>query len=205
MSASVMGVLIVYSLSKVFNRYLVFALTLLLALYVSYAKFLPDTMQLPYEWYADNLREDVGLSFPAQMVWISIGQILAGWLINIEKYGRILTPISFSLFGVAYILSLFYPLFLLRIMMVIALFIFCFLVQLPDNKIYKRLRNYSILMFFFHFSIAGKMGLFCRFVGDTLLTNWLYYVLVLIASIVFAEVVLRLEKNKYLRFLKYTH
>lgn len=205
LSASVMGVLLVYILSKVINRYLVFIITLLLALYVSYAQLLPDIMQIPYEWYAANLREEVSLSFPAQMIWISMGQILAEWLLTIENNARILKPLSVSLFVVAFIISLFNPLFSLRMIMVLALFTFCILAQLPDSIIYKRLRNYSILMFFFHFSIAGKMGLFCRFVGDSLLTNWLYYVLVVIASIIFAEGVLRLENNKYLRFLKYTH
>ena len=76
LSASVMGVLIVYGLSKVVNRYVVFLITLLIALYVSYANVLPETMQIPYNWYSANLREDVGLSFPSQMIWISIGQIL---------------------------------------------------------------------------------------------------------------------------------
>ena len=89
--------------------------------------------------------------------------------------------------------------------MVVSLFTFSYLVELPDNKIYKRLRNYSILIFFFHFSIAGKMGLFCSYTGDTLATNWLYYILVVIISIAFAESILRLEKFKYFKILRYTH
>lgn len=61
------------------------------------------------------------------------------------------------------------------------------------------------LIFFFHFSIAGKIGLFTAIVGDTLLTNWLYYLIVIVISVLFAEIVLRLEKTKYLFFLRFLH
>lgn len=80
-----------------------------------------------------------------------------------------------------------------------------FFVKLPDSPAYKRIRNYSILIFLFHFSIAGKMSLFCLIVGDTLMANWLYYILVIMISVAFAETVLRLEKVCHLDFLKYLH
>lgn len=54
-------------------------------------------------------------------------------------------------------------------------------------------------------SITGKMGLFCGFVGDVLVTNWLYYIFVIAVSIAFSEIILRLEKYKFLKFLRYTH
>lgn len=205
LSASVMGLLLVYSLSRVFNKYIVFLITLLVALYVSYVRLLPEFMKIPYEWYAANLREEVSLSFPAQMIWISLGQILSLWLVKIENKKCILMPLSIGIFVGTFILFEIFPSFLFRLVMVLALFTFCFLINLQENKIYKRLRNYSILMFFFHFSIAGKMRHFCGFVGDSLATNWLYYILVVIISIAFAEIILRLEKYKYLKFLRYTH
>ena len=205
LSASVMGVLLVYGMSRILNKYIVFLFTLAIALYVSYVNQLPPTMQIPYDWYAANLREEVNLSFPAQMVWISLGQILSFWIVKIENKKRDLLPLSVGFFVVAYVVNVFSPLFLLKLMMAIALFIICLLVQLPDSSLYKRLRNYSILMFFFHFSIAGKIGIFCKFTGDTLLTNWLYYILVVVASVTFSEIILRLEKYKYFHFLRYTH
>lgn len=205
LSASVMGVLIVYSLSRVVNRYVVSLITLLIALYVAYAKILPDAMQIPYNWYATNLREEVSLSFPAQMIWISLGQILSYWLVKIENEKRILLPLSAGLFIVVLTANYFFSLLLLKIILVLTLFTFCLLVQLPPSDIYKRLRNYSILMFLFHFCIAGKMELFCRYVGDNLATNWLYYILVVFLSISFSEALLRLEKFKFLKFLRYTH
>ena len=205
LSASVVGVLIVYSLSRILNRYHIFVITFLVAQYVYCVKFLPEVMQIPYEWYATHLREEVSLSFPAQMVWISIGQILSYCLVNLENCRKILRPLSVSVFILAFFAQVFYPSLVIKIIMVVSLFAFCFLIKLPDSQVYKRLRNYSILMFFFHFSIAGKMEIFCRYCGDTLFTNWLYYLLVVAISIAFAEIVLRLENNKYLNFLKYTH
>lgn len=89
--------------------------------------------------------------------------------------------------------------------MAISIVIACLLIDLPSSSIYKRLRSYSILMFFFHFSIAGKMRYFTAIVGDSLLTNWLYYLIVVTMSVLFAEMVLRLEKTKYFAFLKYTY
>ncbi|MBR5781948.1 MAG: hypothetical protein IKY27_08205 [Bacteroidales bacterium] len=205
LSASVMGVLFVYSFSKVLGKYVVFIFTIIIALYVSNIEQLPLTMQIPYDWYAANLREEVSLSFPAQMVWISLGQILSLYLTKLENNKRIILPVSAGLSVVAFVAFSFLPLFLLKVMMVLSLFVFCFLVQLADNKIYKRLRNYSILMFFFHFSIAGKMALFCGFVGDTLFTNWLYYIIVVTVSVIFSEVILQMEKYKLFSFLRYLH
>lgn len=205
LSASVMGVLIVYSLSRVINKYVVFLISLLIALYVTYAKVLPDAMQIPYHWYATNLREEVNLSFPGQMIWISFGYILSHWLVKIENEKRILLPLSAGLFIIVLAADYLFPLFVFKVALVLTLFACCLLLQLPPSNIYKRLRNYSILMFFFHFSIAGKMLLFCRFIGDNLATNWLYYILVVFISISFSEVVLRFEKFKFLNFLRYTH
>ena len=205
LSASVMGVVLVYILSRILNKYIVFLITLVIALYVSYVEQLSPSMQIFYDWYAANLREEVCLSFPAQMVWISLGYLLSFWLVKMENNRLILLPMAVGVFIVAFTVFEFTPLFMLKIMMVVSLFATCLLVQLSENKIYKRLRNYSILMFFFHFSIAGKMFLFCRFFGDTLVTNWLYYILVVVVSIAFSEIILRLEIYKYLKFLRYTH
>lgn len=205
LSASAMGVLAVYFLSRAVNKYIVFLITLLIALYVSYANQLPPSMQLPYEWYSAHFRKEVTLSFPAQMIWISLGQILSQWLSKIEDKKRILMPLSIGIFAVAFSAKLFLSSFFLLLIMVLSLFIFFLLIELKNSDVYKHIRNYSILIFFFHFSIAGKMGMFCNFCGDTLVTNWLYYILVIAVSIAFAETILRLEKYKYLKFLRYIH
>lgn len=104
-----------------------------------------------------------------------------------------------------YVLSLFWHSIFVKYVWGVSVCLIAFFIELPDKHVYKRIRNYSILIFLFHFSIAGKMSLFCSFVGDSLLTNWLYYILVVVISIIFAEVVLRLEKIRYLEFFKYLH
>ena len=206
LSASVMGVIFVYSLNKLFHPIVVFLLLLLLRFYFFKIESFPTSLQGPYEWYVKYLRKEVTLSFPAQMIWISIGQLLSIFMSKIEKRKELLFPCFCITFIFAYILGIYYSGLEIRIFMVVSLVCICFLIELPSNPIYVKIRNYSILMFFFHFSIAGKKVLFCSFIGkDTLITNWIYYFIVIIVSIAFAEIVLRLEKNKYLSFLKYMH
>ena len=205
LSASVMGVITVYTLSRVMNKYIVFIITLAIALYVSSVEKLPQIFHLPYDWYATNVRQEVNLSFPPQMIWISLGLLLSPCFLKMEDNKRVLTPLTIVLFLVAYLADVFMQLFIFKIIMVVALFILCTIIQLPKGPIYKRLRNYSILMFFFHFAIAGKIGLFCRICGDTLATNWIYYLIVIMVSIMFSECILRLEQHKYFRFLRYIH
>lgn len=158
-----------------------------------------------YEWYATNVRQEVGLSFPSQMIWVAIGLIIGINLDNVLLYKKTIYPWVIGLAIVCYVLSLFWHSIFVKYVWVVSVCLIAFFIDLPDKPIYKRIRNYSILIFLFHFSIAGKMSLFCSFAGDSLLTNWLYYILVVVISITFAEVVLRLEKIRYLEFLKYLH
>ena len=203
LSASVVGVVLVYVLSRYIHPVATFLLSFVIAYYISHHADFSFAVQRPYEWYATHLREDVHLSFPAQMVWISVGQLLSICKTKIEKNGKWLLPVSVVLFLGGYVVSCLSHSYLC--IMVVSIFIACFLINLSDNPIYKRIRNYSILMFFFHFSIAGKMNRFCAIVGDNLLTNYIYYFMVVALSILFAEIVMRLEKTKHLGFMKYLH
>jgi len=205
LSASVVGVVLVYYLNKFLHPIITFVITYLLACYVYRFNMLPESWQGVYEWYAMNIREGVSLSFPGQMIWISIGQLLSTVMTSLDDKKKWLLSVSASAFALSMVLSLFINAIELRVVSSTMIVVACILVDLPSSPIYKRLRNYSILMFFFHFSIAGKMRYFFAIVGDTLLTNWLYYLFVVAVSILFAEAVLRLEKNKYLSFLKYLH
>lgn len=205
LSASIVGVVLVYVLSCYIHSVVTFVLTFVIAFYVLHHLDFSLEAQVPYDWYATHLREEVNLSFPAQMVWISIGQLLAIFKSKIEDNAKWLLPVSAVLLIVSYVSKCLFNFYLCTYIMVISIFIVCYLINLPDSHIYKRMRNYSILMFFFHFSIAGKMNRFCAIVGDNLLTNYIYYFMVVIVSILFAETVLRLEKVKYLGFMKYLH
>ena len=139
------------------------------------------------------------------MFWISLGLLLSPWFAKMEINKRVLMPLTIGVFFVVYLADDFLSLFILKIIMVIALFTLCLIVELPKGSVYKRLRNYSILMLIFHFTVEGNMGLFCSIVGDKLPTNWLYYLVIIIVGIVFSELILRLEQHKYLHFLRYIH
>lgn len=205
LSASVMGVIIVYLLNKIMHPIIVFIFTFLLAYYIKNIEFFPDIMQSVYNWYASTFREEVYLSFPAQMVWFSIGQILAQYLNRLDGKKKYSLTLLCAICILAFVACTFFNSIAISIVLVVSLVLICFQIDLPSKLIYKRLRNYSILMFFFHFSIAGKMAYFTRYVGDTLLTNWIYYLMVVFVSVVFADVIIRLETKPFFKILKYTH
>lgn len=205
LSALLVSVVIVYVGYRTIGKYAIVCIALLISLYVSCIDLLPENMRGLYEWYATNVRQEVGLSFPSQMIWVAIGLIIGINLDNVLLHKKTIYPWVIGLAIVCYVLSLFWHSIFLKYVWVVSVCLIAFFIDLPDKPIYKRIRNYSILIFLFHFSIAGKMSLFCSFAGDSLVTNWLYYILVVVISITFAEVVLRLEKIRYLEFLKYLH
>ena len=205
LSASVMGVVIVYLLNKIIHPVMVFLMAYLVSYYIGNVELFPDYMHGIYNWYASTFREEVTLSFPAQMVWISIGQMLALYLNRLDGQKKHLLPSLGAICILAFIACMLFKCVAVKIVLAVSLVLICLQIDLPSKPIYKRLRNYSILMFFFHFSIAGKMALLTRYVGDTLLTNWIYYLLVVTVSIAFAEAILRLEKKPFFKILKYTH
>lgn len=205
LSALLVSVVLVYVGCQTIGKYAVLGIALFLSLYVSCIDMIPEYMRGLYEWYATNVRQEVILSFPSQMIWVAIGMVIGTNLDYIIPRKKAIYPWVLGLTIVCYVASLFLHLILVKYIWVISVCLIAFFIDLPDKHIYKRIRNYSILIFLFHFSIAGKMSLFCSFVGDTLLTNWLYYIIVVMVSIAFAEVIMRLEKVHHLDFLKYLH
>ena len=205
LSALLVSVVLVYVGCQTIGKYAVLGIALFLSLYVSCIDMIPEYMRVLYEWYATNVRQEVILSFPSQMIWVAIGMVIGTNLDYIIPRKKAIYPWVLGLTIVCYVASLFLHIILVKYIWVISVCLNGFFIDLPDKHIYKRIRNYSILIFLFHFSIAGKMSLFCSFVGDTLLTNWLYYIIVVMVSIAFAEVIIRLEKVHHLEFLKYLH
>ncbi len=205
LSALLVSVVLVYVGCQTIGKYAVLGIALFLSLYVSCIDMIPEYMRGLYEWYATNVRQEVILSFPSQMIWVAIGMVIGTNLDYIIPRKKAIYPWVLGLTIVCYVASLFLHFILVKYIWAISVCLIAFFIELPDKHIYKRIRNYSILIFLFHFSIAGKMSLFCSFVGDTLLTNWLYYIIVVMVSIAFAEVIIRLEKVHHLEFLKYLH
>ena len=205
LSALLVSVVLVYAGCHTIGKYATVGTAVLISLYVSCIDSLPENMRGLYEWYAANVRQEVNLSFPSQMVWVAMGMIIGTNLDKVISCKKTIYPWMVGLAIVCYVLSLFGHSIFVKYVCVVSVCLIALFIDLPDKPIYKRIRNYSIFIFLFHFSIAGKMSLFCSFAGDSLLTNWLYYILVVVISIIFAEVVLRLEKIRCLEFLKYLH
>ena len=205
LSALLVSVVIVYVGYRTIGKYAIVCIALLISLYVSFIDLLPENLRELYEWYATNVRQEVGLSFPSQMIWVAIGLIIGINLDNILLYKKTIYPWVIGLTIVCYVLSLFWHSIFVNYVWVVSVCLFAFLIELPNQPVYERIRNYSILIFLFHFSIAGKMSLFCSLVGDSLLTNWIYYIFVVMISVIFAEMIMRLERVRYLEFLKYLH
>lgn len=205
LSALLVGVIVVYFTTKFLHPYIMCIISLIIAIYIRNIEILPDIWKVPYMWYAEHIREEVNLSFPSHLIWISIGQLFSISSHKINNAKAYLLPLSLVIFVLCFASFLWFKTPLSIYVFVIATFLIFFMVNLSYHPIYKRIREISILMFLFHFSIAGKMALFCSVVGDTLWTNYLYYFLVVGASVLFAEVILRLENRNGWGFLKYTH
>lgn len=205
LSALLVSVVLVYIGYRTIGKYTIVGIALLISLYVSCIDLLPEQMRGIYEWYAVHVRQEVNLSFPSQMIWVAIGMIIGTNLDKIIFSKKTIYPWTLGLTIVCYALRLFGNSIFVNYIWVASVCLIAFLMELPDKPIYMRIRNYSILIFLFHFSIAGKMMLFCSVVGDSLLTNWLYYILVIVVSIAFAELIMRLERVRHLEFLKYLH
>lgn len=205
LSALLVGVIVVYFTTKFVHPYLMCIISLIIALYVRNIEILPDIWEVPYIWYAEHVREDVNLSFPSHLIWISIGQLFSLNCHKINQAKAYLLPITVVIFVLCFASFMWFKTPITIYVFVIATFLIFFMINFSYHPIYKRIREISILMFLFHFSIAGKMALFCSVVGDTLWTNYLYYFLVVGASVLFAEAILRLENRNGWKFLKYIH
>ena len=207
LSASVMALVFVCLMSRYLGSLVTFFLCLLISLYIAFHSVLPELLQIPYNWYAATFREEVNLSFPFAMVWMSMGEIMAKsshyqkW----EMFGKSHKKLLAALFVLVFLVALcgfeYTSYFIVPLIFVLAC---C--VDLKDSKIYRYLRNSSILVFFSHFWIAGKKCIFLDLIGyDITIFHIVYYLIVVAVCFSFAMIVLLLEQKRGLKFLKYLH
>lgn len=79
-SALVVSVCVVFLLEKYCGKIYAIIITLIVSLYFKYIDLLPLSWHGFYEWYSNCFREEVSLSFPANMLWISIGSIIGSYI-----------------------------------------------------------------------------------------------------------------------------
>ena len=209
LSALVVSVIIVFGFSRWIGDALTFVLALLVYVYVTGQDFIPENWQGLYNWYSQNVRKEVYNSFPFALVWVAMGACSSSnWYKRIVNSISRNTTLLWLCFGITYLLMVAYPKFasLLVLLLVPTLFEIGKTIRLESSNKWKFLREASILIFLFHFSIAGKKDLFLDFVGNySLVYHLVFYIIVVMISFMFASCILLLEKNKFFRLLKYLH
>lgn len=210
LSALIVSVVLVYGSSQLVGKNVTFIISIIISMYVMSQNWLPESLHGLYDWYAAHVRKEVNCSFPFALVWVSMGQVMAtekavNRIESIDKKGRLalclMTGAAYFAMtvmasGAWYLNYILVPLFMMLGLTA----------QVTPSETSKFLRETSILLFLFHFSIAGKKGLFLNLIGNAdIIYHILFYMIVVGVSLAFATVVLTLEKHKIFKFLKYTH
>lgn len=207
LSALVMATTIVFLLLRLrVSPWVAFVLFLLLNLYVINVDDLPQVWQLPYHWYEAHVR-GAERSFPIALSWISMGACFAlpsmkERLTKMRKY----VPALWALFVAGFFLTYFKIEIdgLWTVIMVACLIVLFFNMDLKPSPIYIRLREYSILFFFWHFIVLQVYKVV--FHGQHILQfgAWLYP-MTLVPVFFIATLILWLENKRYFKWLKYSH
>ena len=163
--------------------------------------YFPDAWERANSWYTTYVcKGGMNLSFPAGLVWISLGYLLSrdkavqmfscwnsGWLWLVAIIEVIFVKRHIPVFG--------------SILGVSLIFFAAYNWRLPDYpKLYKRLRTYSILFYVIHdcFKKIPKQ-LFGMENGPFL------FLITIIFCLLASEVIIRLSKIKRLSWLKYAY
>lgn len=204
LSALVVSTTIVYFCGKYIKTYWLLLPLLALHIYVYNTELFPQNVQVLYDWYEEHIRT-MRLSFTAALFPVCLGSVLShprlllfyGKIKDYNKYCLLALGVLFA----AYCLTggIVYSYFLL-----VLIFVFFYNLDLPSNPIYKRLREYSILFFFWHFIV---IQVFKMIYGEEVFHLFgvsLFFVVVVIITII-STVILALENKKYFRWLTYSH
>ena len=188
------------------KSWLLLTVFFLFYLYLSNMDELPPAWYAPVAWYEVHVR-NIGLSFPTALFWISIGACFS--TTNIQNLMARFKRYAIGIWG------LFFVFFILEFMKVelkgmwIALMVVCLIVlffnmDLKPSPIYIRLREYSILFFFWHFIVLQVYKVV--FHGQHILQfgAWLYP-MTLVPVFFIATLILWLENKRYFKWLKYSH
>lgn len=202
-SALVVGVWIIYFVSKFFKDKTIWIVPLLLALYIYHFDKLPSEYQTFWFWYQEHIVNPQN-SFLVSLFWISVGFILAKptTISKIEKQCNNYNYIMGGQFCIAWLLTI---LFLdLRVFMVLSLFVLFYNLNLENKPIYKMMRQSSILIFTLHFIfIAVFRMLFPQI--EVLQHGLILYVALVLLCLLSAFVILKLKDCKVFSWLKYSY
>lgn len=206
MSALIVGSLIVFLLKKYLNvaDVVLFVLATITYVYMKCYYVMPAVMQEPILFIQNHIREEVEQTPLNGFIWCSIGCLLAkdGLMEDLsnklEKKGCLMCLI------IAYLVLIFFPTeyqYLIVPLFVISIVLSAYKLELKPNGVYIKLRNLSILIYFIHFPLLSVVG---RFLPVERL-HIVDYLSVLITSLTLAVLILKFEKWKCFKFLKYCH
>lgn len=207
LAALAVATTLVYFLCKRLSLWLLLGIFFLLHLYISNVEKLPSNFQTFFWWYEEHIRE-IGLSFPVALFWISLGACFAMPSV-IEKL-----PAAKKL--KLYLWGLFLLLFvadnlpfvsvhgILEAFMIICLIILFYNMDFNPSPLYKRLREYSILFFFWHFIVVYTFRTLYHGHHLEVWGVW-FYPLTLLIVFAIASTIMYLENKRYFKWLKYSH
>ena len=201
LGALIVGVPIVFGLSKILEERMVWILPFLVYIYLHYHTRLPAAWQVPYNFY--NSFKDPNLAFPGGLLWIAIGYHLSN-----EHIVNRIASIRNGYFWVALLVGLIsysvgiFPMYLL-IVCVTLLFMAAYTWKLPTENlmIYKRLRAYSILFYVIHDSFK-KIP---KYLFSNIHNGPLLYVITLIVCWLSSEFIIRMRNVRGFHWLKYAY
>lgn len=210
LSALVMATTIVYLLSKKVTPWLILVAFFIFHLYLHNAEKLPKGYQSLIIWYELNIR-DIHLSFPNALVWVSLGACT----VNLKMLERVSKPqwlyyVGWSLF-LAFFLMEYFDFGINGLgtfLMVVCLITLFYIMKLKPSVAFKRLREYSVLMFFWHFIVIVVFGfVFKRIFSATPfdILGMYFFPVILIIVITISTVILWAEKKRGFSWLCYFH
>lgn len=193
-------VLIIYFLKNRMGKEKILALSVAVSIYFTFSKY--NLIPNPYNVFFTIWDKHVGnymMGIPFIIVYIAIGYVLSQYKINItRKKTAILFFINFLLMLISskYLLP-FSDLFLIPTTGF--LFILGLKIKLRHSPFYKKLRNMSVIIFCTHVIIAFE------FIGRNSMNNFFLCLTTITIAIIISEIIFRLQKHKYLNWLKYSY
>lgn len=199
--ALIVGVPIVYVLTKVFNDKLVWVIPFIVYVYV----FMKIDDKAIFDWYEANITPPK-LSFPAGLLWITIGYLLSG---NILDRLMRTCPVLLStlLFVLSFVLgSIFNDYdYLFRIISVLSLIFIAYHIKVDNISVCRRLRTYSIHFFCIHYSVMWVLELrvlnHISFIHEQRLVLYVATILICWAA---SETIIRLRDHKGWQWLRWS-
>lgn len=204
LSALIVSVTIIYWVGRYIKTYWLLPPLLILHIYVFNIDLFPDNWHGLYEYYEEHVRT-MQLSFTAALYPICLGSVLSHpRMIDLYKileyYNKYCLILLMGLFAIYCIMDS----ILLLTTITILLFVYFYNLDLHFSPVYHRLREYSILFFFWHFIVIQILKIAFHDDIYNVLGIYLFPIVLLIITII-ATTILYLEEKKYFRWLRFSH